>query len=222
MFSTTLSHVARSRVRLISPPKSTLADDQLPPPGYAVAILPDGCAAPLGIVPYQRADNEDAQDVQPFGVYTLDWQFEAVPPASGRWPRAGIITFPTYRDACLWCQRRWENAHLLSLCQKQTSGVECYPERSAWYRYETERLLRETGYHWSGGNPDGPFFLIVYATEVSLWVNASSPYLPTLCLHVLADDCDEVWKQVYAAVAKFCGKSRREASFATSSSFPTG
>src|SRR5487761_755029 len=121
MFSTTLSHVARSRVRLISPPKPTLADNQLLPPGYAVAILPDGRAAPLGIVPYQRADNEDAQDVQPFGVYTLDWQFEGVPPASGRWPRAGIITFPTYRDACLWCQRRWENSHLLGQYQEQTA-----------------------------------------------------------------------------------------------------
>lgn len=209
MFSTTLSHVARSRVRLISPPKSTFADDQLPPPGYAVAILPDGRAAPLGIVPYQRADNEDAQDVQPFGVYMLDWQFEAVPPAHDIWPRTGTITCATYANACLWCRRRQENAHLLGLYQEQTAHLECYPERSAWYREETERLLRETGYHWPGDDRDGPFLLTVYATEVSLWINASSPYLPRLCLRVLASDHDEVWERAYAAVAKMCGKSRR-------------
>lgn len=209
MLSTTFSRIARSRVRLVSPPKLTPAFERLPPPGYAVVILPDGRAAPLGIVPYQPPGNEDTQDVLPFGVYTLDWQFEAVPPACGQWPRAGVITFPTYAGACLWCRRRQENVHLLNFCQKQATQAECYPERSAWYREETERLLRETGYHWRGSDADGPFQLVVSANKISLWIVASSPYLPTLSLHVRADNPDDAWEQAYATVATMLGKCRR-------------
>ena len=209
MLSTTFSRIARSRVRLVSPPKPALADNQLPPPGYAVAILPDGRAAPLGIVPYQPTGNEDTPDVLPFGVYTLDWQFEAVPPACDQWPRTGIITFPTYTDACLWCWRRQENISLLKRCQEQAMRAECYPERSVWYRKEMKRLLRETGYHWSHRTPDGPFLLVVSSTEVSLWIHASSPYLPAFSLHLHASNPDDAWEQAYATVAKMLGKFRR-------------
>jgi len=209
MLQTTIRRSAPLRVRLVSIATPTGKQDLLPPPGYAVAILPTGSAMPLGIVPYQSAEDESTRDAPSFGVYTLDWRFEAVPPAHGIWPHTGTITCATYADACLWCQRRQENAHLLSLYQEQTARLECYPERSVWYREETERLLRETGYHWPGDDRDGPFLLTIYATEVSLWINASSPYLPRLCLRVLASDRDEVWERAYAAVAKMCGKSRR-------------
>lgn len=209
MFSTTLSRVARSRVRLVPPLQTMPAVERLPPPGYAVAILSDGRAAPLGIVPYQHGDQEDTQDGPSFGVYTLDWQFEVIPPAWGRWPRSGIIAFPTYADACIWCQRRQENTSLLNRCQEQATQAECYPERSAWYREETERLLRETGYHWPSRDPNGPFLLVVYASEVSLWIHASSPYLPAFSLHLQANNPDDAWEQAYAAVAKMLVKSRR-------------
>jgi hypothetical protein len=209
MLPTTLSHVARARVRLVPAPELTSTADRLPPPGYAVAILADGRAAPLGIVPYQCSDQEHTQDGPPCGVYTLDWQFEVVPPASGYWGRSGIIVFPTYADACRWCRRRQENASLLNRCQEQATQAECYPERSVWYREEIERLLRETGYHWPCRTPDGPFLLVVYATDVSLWIHASSPYLPTFSLHLQASNPDDAWEQAYAAVVKICGKSRK-------------
>lgn len=209
MFSTTLSRVARSRVRLVPPPQTPPAFERLPPPGYAVAMLSDSRAAPLGIVPYQHGDQEDTQDSLPFGVYTLDWQFEAVPPASGQWSRSGIITFPTYTDACLWCWRRQENISLLNRCQEQATQAECYPERSAWYRKEMKRLLREMGYHWSRRTPDGPFLLVVSPTDVSLWIHASSPYLPAFSLHLHASNPDDAWEQAYATVVKMLGKYRR-------------
>lgn len=209
MLSTTLSQTTYSRVRLVPVPKPTAISERLPPPGYAVAILSDGRAAPLGIVPYQCADQEDTHDSPPFGVYTLDWQFEAVPPASGQWPRSGIITFPTYVDACQWCWRRQENVSLLNRCQEQAMQAECYPERSVWYCKEMKRLLRETGYHWSRHTPDGPFLLVVSATDVSLWIHAFSPYLPRFSLHLHASTPDDAWEQAYATVARMLGKSRR-------------
>lgn len=209
MFPTTISRSTPSRVRLIS--IATPAEEQslVPPPGYAVAMLPNGSAMPLGIIPYQRTEDEETLDAPAFGVYTLDWRFEAIPPALGPWRRTGTITCATYADACLWCLRRQENAHLLDQCQEQTAHLEYYPERSVWYREETERLLREIGYHWPNRATDGPFLLTPTAIGVSVRVYAASPYLPTFHLHLQATTLDDAWEQIYAAAAKLCGRSRR-------------
>jgi hypothetical protein len=198
----------------------------LPPKGYAIARLADGRFVPLGTVPFQP-------DEPLAGLFPLRWSAELIPQAQTRHASDGdLIAFPTYQQALWWCQRRAETACLLHHASVAALRSECYPERSVWYREETERLLHEAGYDWPGlsesadGDEDeqkreteskGPFCIVEAldgCPRLLAWLElrraSGCPRCSISNLHVEAANLDELWERLYDAVRTVLAWQRKE------------
>jgi len=170
-------------------------DCPLPPPGYAIATLPDGCFLPMSVLLLSR---EDAIEVS-LSLCGLHWQDEIIPPAGGDWPRTGSIICRTYAEAYSFCEQCAETSRLFLESERLAVVAECYPDRNVWYRDEIERLLHEADYCWPGRN-DGPFSIISMTGSISAWIHARSLTSAEMHLHIQAANLDEMWEALYAVV----------------------
>ena len=174
----------------------------LPPPGYAIATLPNGRFLPMSVLLLSL----DGMAESSLSLCGLHWQNEIIPPAGGDWPRTGPIICRSYAGARDFCERCAETPHLLLESQHLAVMAECYPDRNAWYRDESERLLREAGY--CGPNEmDKPFFIVTTVSGISAWIHASSPSSAAVHLHIQAANLDEMWEALYTAAFTAFGRA---------------
>jgi hypothetical protein len=171
-----------------------------PPPGYAIAALPDGRFLPMSLLLLSR---EDAAEVA-YSLCRLRWQHEIIPPAEGDWPCTGPIFCQTYTDAHNVCERCAETPRLLLDTEQLAVTAECYPDRNGWFRAEIEHLLREAGYCWPESN-DGPFSITPTTGSVSAWIHARSLTFAEMHLHIQVANLDEMWEVLYQRVFVACG-----------------
>lgn len=171
-----------------------------PPPGYAIAALPDGRFLPMSVL---LLSHEDAAE-STFSLCGLYWQNEIIPPAIGDWPRVGSIICQTYTDAYSFCERDAETPHLLLDTVRLAAVAECYPDRNIWYRDEIERLLREAGYCWPERD-DGPCSVVTTTGGLSAWIHARDLTFAEMHLHVRAANLDEMWEALYQGALVACG-----------------
>jgi hypothetical protein len=171
-----------------------------PPPGYAIAALPDGRFLPMSLL---LLSCENAAEVS-YSLCGLRWQHEIIPPAEGDWPCTGSILCQTYTDAHNVCERCAETPRLLLDTEQLAVRAECYPDRNVWYRDEIEHLLREAGYCRQESN-DGPFSITPMTGGISAWIHARTPTSAEIHLHVQAANLDEMWEAFYQGVFVACG-----------------
>jgi hypothetical protein len=190
------------------PPIGSCDPFLLPPPDYAIAILPHGLYAPLGVI---HARSPDAPITT---VYALHQHSELVPMAEPDWPRyhntdeSTLLAFATYDEALWWCRRREDTIAVLTAIEALTVQTEMYPDRNVWYRDEIEQLLHDAGYSWSASDPDAPFFLMACTDSIDAWMNAEMRTAGTSAchIHITASHVDELWEDLYAAVARWMRK----------------
>lgn len=199
-------------------------ESELPPGGYAIAVLSDGLFLPLCLlpapptsVPASLSEDEGAYSLS---LRKLSWYSDLIPQAFGNLLSSDPASGCTYDEALWWCQRHAETVSLLSEMQGAAVCSECYPERNIWYREEIEHLLRANGYDWSD-EPDenGPFCFVATQQTLLAWLDihigsknnpagAPSPRsLPGLNLHVEAINLDELWMCLYEAVSTILAES---------------
>lgn len=167
----------------------------LPPPGYAIATLPDGRFLPVSVLLLSFDEVAESS----ISLCGLHWQNEIIPPAGGDWQRTGSIICRTYADAQGWCERCAETPHLLLESKHLAAMAECYPDHNAWYRDEIERLLREANFCWPDRR-EGPFSIATTTSGISAWIHVHSPTSAEMHLHIQAANLDEMWEALYAAV----------------------
>jgi len=172
----------------------------LPPPGYAIAALPDGRFLPMSVLLLSL----DGVTESSLSLCGLHWQNEIIPPAAGNWPRTGPIICRTYAAAHGFCERCAETPRLLLDSERLAAEAECYPDRNIWYRGESERLLREADYCWPN-DMNGPFFIVTTTSGISAWIHAYSLSVLTMHLHIQAANFDEMWEVLYAAIVAASG-----------------
>jgi hypothetical protein len=171
-------------------------------------MLPSGLYAPLGVI---HAQSPDAPITT---VYALHQHSELVPMAEPDWPRyhhtgeCALLAFATYDEALWWCRRRDNTIGMLTAIKALTVQTELYPDRNIWYRDEIEYLLLDAGSSWSASDPAAPFFLMACTDSIAAWINAETRTAGTPACHIYraASNIDELWEDLYVAVARWIRK----------------
>jgi hypothetical protein len=113
------------------------------PDGYGVVELSTGRYAPVHV------DQEET-----FSRFSpLCWQYQRIPFALGPRRLEGQVSFPSHREAVLYCQQQAEEWEVLYECDKQAAACEVYPERNVWYQEAIQELRAAHATPWSHPYP---------------------------------------------------------------------
>jgi hypothetical protein len=169
------------------------------PEEYAIALTPDGLFYPL-LVSYASPAIAPTADTakRPRSIamlFSLRWEWEDIPPASGAYPGEGLVAYASWEEAIAWCYRRIENISLLTDWDTLATHLELFPERNVFYDEHIRALLSQAAMDML---PPGISICPLHRS-VCAWIT---------CLHhgkeqrvfAEAETIDAVWEALYNQV----------------------